>query len=114
MVNPTYKHLDAKMRLGGLRLSQWLQLVVAVGLRRPLRDLPVAAAAGPDDHAQHFRRGAAGRSLVRRAGARVLRIGGEWEGWSEQRAADELDYIMRQIARDEWIPPQRDTPEPET
>ena len=31
MVNPTYKHLDAKMRLGGLRLSQWLQLVVAVG-----------------------------------------------------------------------------------
>jgi hypothetical protein len=31
MQNPTYKHLDAKMRLGGLRLSQWLQLVVAVG-----------------------------------------------------------------------------------
>jgi hypothetical protein len=31
MVNPTYKHLDAKMRLGGLRLGQWLQLVVAVG-----------------------------------------------------------------------------------
>jgi hypothetical protein len=31
MVNPTYKHLDAKMRLGGLRLSQWLQLIVAGG-----------------------------------------------------------------------------------
>lgn len=31
MVNPTYKHLDAKIRLGGLRLGQWLQLVAAVG-----------------------------------------------------------------------------------
>jgi hypothetical protein len=31
MVNPTYKHLDAKMRLGGLRLVQWLQLVAAIG-----------------------------------------------------------------------------------
>jgi hypothetical protein len=31
MVNPTYKHLDAKMRLGGLRLVQWLQLMGATG-----------------------------------------------------------------------------------
>src|SRR5689334_13966518 len=31
MVNPTYKHLDAKMRLGGLRLVQWLQLAAAIG-----------------------------------------------------------------------------------
>jgi hypothetical protein len=31
MINPTYKHLDAKMRLGGLRLVQWLQLVAAIG-----------------------------------------------------------------------------------
>lgn len=30
MVNPTYKHLDAKLRLGGLRLVQWLQLAIAV------------------------------------------------------------------------------------
>jgi uncharacterized membrane protein len=31
MHNPTYKHLDAKLRLGGLRLGQWLQLVLAAG-----------------------------------------------------------------------------------
>jgi hypothetical protein len=31
MHNPTYKHLDAKLRLGGLRLGQWLQLALAGG-----------------------------------------------------------------------------------
>lgn len=31
MVNATYKHLDAKLRLGGLRVGQWLQLVFAAG-----------------------------------------------------------------------------------
>lgn len=31
MVNPTYKHLDAKLRLGGLRVVQWLQLAAALG-----------------------------------------------------------------------------------
>ena len=31
MHNPTYKHLDAKLRLGGLRLAQWLQLALAGG-----------------------------------------------------------------------------------
>ena len=32
MVNPTYKHLEAKLRLGGLRLGQWFQLVLAGGV----------------------------------------------------------------------------------
>src|SRR5439155_2085621 len=31
MVSPTYKHLDAKMRLGGLQLGQWAQLAAALG-----------------------------------------------------------------------------------
>ena len=30
MVNPTYKHLDSKLRLSGLTLGQWAQLLGAV------------------------------------------------------------------------------------
>ena len=30
MVNPTYKHLDSKLRLSGLSLGQWAQVLVAV------------------------------------------------------------------------------------
>lgn len=53
------------------------------------------------------------RAKVRYQGQRyTLTFGGEWEGWTEERATEELDYVMRQIARGEWIPPQREAPEP--
>lgn len=52
------------------------------------------------------------RAKVRYQGERyTLTFGGSWEGWTEDRAADELDYVMRQMARGEWIPPQRDAPD---
>jgi integrase len=53
------------------------------------------------------------RAKVRYQGVRyTVTLGGSWDGWTEERAADELDYIKRQIARGEWIPPEREAPEP--
>jgi integrase len=43
-----------------------------------------------------------------RGGKEFVRLGGSWEGWTEERVQDELDYILGQIRRGEWIPPQRD------
>src|SRR3954452_3375631 len=56
-------------------------------------------------------RGRVFAARVRFNGERVrVRFGGEWEGWSEARADKELDYIVQQIERGEWIPPVEDHP----
>src|SRR3954468_14831717 len=56
-------------------------------------------------------RGRVFAARVRFNGERVrVRFGGEWEGWSEARAAKELDYIVEQIERGEWIPPVDEQP----
>ena len=47
MHNPTYKHLDAKLRLGGLRLGQWLQLILAGGFALVFGMYVSPLAAGP-------------------------------------------------------------------
>ena len=39
-----------------------------------------------------------------------VHLGGEWEGWDEQRVEEERGHIARMIARGEWIPPERKTP----
>lgn len=33
-------------------------------------------------------------------------IGGSWEGWTEERVEDERVYVMGQVARGEYVPPQ--------
>src|SRR3954447_23576825 len=56
-------------------------------------------------------RGKVFAARIRFNGERIrLRFGGEWEGWSEARAAKELDYIVAQIERGEWIPPVDEQP----
>src|SRR3954467_8314006 len=56
-------------------------------------------------------RGKVYAARVRFNGERIrVRFGGEWEGRSEARAANELDYIVEQIERGEWIPPVDDQP----
>jgi integrase len=39
-----------------------------------------------------------------------VHLGGEWEGWDEQRVEEERGHIARMIARGEWIPPERNRP----
>jgi integrase len=39
-----------------------------------------------------------------------VHLGGEWEGWDEQRVEEERVHIARMIARGEWIPPVRKMP----
>jgi integrase len=39
-----------------------------------------------------------------------VRLGGDWEGWSEARAAEERDHVARLISRGEWVPPTRNVP----
>src|SRR4051794_18101562 len=58
-------------------------------------------------------RGRVFAARVRFNGERIrVRFGGEWEGWSEARAVKELDYIVEQIERGEWIPPVEEQPGP--
>lgn len=58
-------------------------------------------------------RGKVFAARVRFNGERVrVRFGGEWEGWSEERADQELDYIVKQIERGEWVPPVDEQPAP--
>lgn len=40
-----------------------------------------------------------------------VELGTNFRGWSRERAQVELDRIMREIARDTWEPPQRQSPE---
>ena len=39
-----------------------------------------------------------------------VHLGGEWEGWDEDRVEEERVHLARMIARGEWIPPERTTP----
>src|SRR3954452_14117406 len=56
-------------------------------------------------------RGKVFAARVRFNGERIrVRFGGEWDGWTESRAAGELDYIVKQIERGEWIPPVDEQP----
>src|SRR3954451_2692892 len=56
-------------------------------------------------------RGKGFAARIRFNGERIrVRFGGDWEGWTETRAADELDYIVKQIERGEWIPPVDEQP----
>src|SRR4051794_29583137 len=56
-------------------------------------------------------RGKVFAARIRFNGERIrVRFGGEWEGWSEARATQELDYIVQQIERGEWIPPADEQP----
>src|SRR3954468_13283034 len=56
-------------------------------------------------------RGKVFAARIRFNGERIrVRFGGDWEGWTETRAADELDYIVKQIERGEWIPPVDEQP----
>ncbi len=34
-----------------------------------------------------------------------VHLGGDWEGWSEDRAAEEQRYLMGKVNRGEWSPP---------
>jgi integrase len=47
-----------------------------------------------------------------RGGKQFVYPGGAWDGWSEERAQDELEYVMGQIRRGEWIPPKPEDPAP--
>jgi hypothetical protein len=33
-------------------------------------------------------------------------FGGSWEGWTEERVGYERAYVMSQVARGEYVPPQ--------
>jgi integrase len=39
-----------------------------------------------------------------------VHLGGEWEGWTEERVQEERELIARLIARGEWLPPDRKAP----
>jgi len=47
-------------------------------------------------------------------------FGGEWEGWDEERAAEEQRFLMEKVNRGEWTPakaapappPQSEDPKP--
>ena len=44
------------------------------------------------------------------AGRQVyVHLGGEWEGWDDERAAEEQRFLMEKVNRGEWSPPRRDT-----
>ena len=38
-----------------------------------------------------------------------VHFGGSWDGWTEERAADEQGFLMAKVNRGEWTPPPRDT-----
>src|SRR3954468_24795099 len=58
-------------------------------------------------------RGKVFAARVRVNGERIrVRFGGEGEGWADQRALHELDYVVKQIERGEWIPPVDEQPAP--
>src|SRR3954451_21729964 len=58
------------------------------------------------------KRGRVFSARVRFNGERIrVKFGAEWEGWTEERAQRELDYIVQQIQRGEWLPPT-DEPTP--
>src|SRR5215218_10265007 len=37
-------------------------------------------------------------------------FGGEWEGWDEERAAQEQRFLMEKVNRGEWTPPSAERP----
>jgi hypothetical protein len=39
-----------------------------------------------------------------------VHLGGEWEGWTEQRVQQERELIAALIARGEWLPPNGQAP----
>jgi integrase len=39
-----------------------------------------------------------------------VHFGGDWEGWSAERAADEQRYLMGKVNRGEWKPPVKQAP----
>ncbi len=43
-----------------------------------------------------------------------VRLGGDWEGWTEERVQAEREHIARLIERGEWIPPSAPTAAPAT
>jgi integrase len=42
----------------------------------------------------------------------LVPLGGEWEGWNEDRVEDERQLIAKLIARGEWVPPEAKAPRP--
>jgi integrase len=38
-----------------------------------------------------------------------VHLGGEWEGWDEERAAEEQRFLMEKVNRGEWSPPPTDS-----
>src|SRR3954447_19271939 len=59
------------------------------------------------------KRGDVYSAQVRYGGERpTIRVGGEWEGWTPERAQKELEWIVGAIERGEWEPPDSE-PKPE-
>jgi integrase len=38
-----------------------------------------------------------------------VHLGGEWDGWDDQRAAQEQRFLMEKVNRGEWTPPQSES-----
>ena len=38
-----------------------------------------------------------------------VHLGGEWEGWDDERAAEEQHFLMEKVNRGEWSPPPTDS-----
>ena len=72
MRHPTYKHLEAQLRLGSFSLGQWAQITAAGRAAAVVRRVPVAVSDERDDLRVDRRRRHAGRPVLRRDGARVL------------------------------------------
>lgn len=52
---------------------------------------------------------------VRYKGERLtVRLGGEWEGWDEDRVQDERELIAKLVARGEWVAPKPAAPKAAT
>ena len=73
MRHPTYKHLEARLRLGAFSLGQWAQITAAAVAAAVFGGYVSPLADAGDDLRLDRRRRAAGRRLLRRDGARVLR-----------------------------------------
>jgi hypothetical protein len=50
-----------------------------------------------------------GVAFSRRGQQVYVHLGGEWEGWDEERAAEEQRFLMEKVNRGEWSPPPTDS-----
>lgn len=48
-------------------------------------------------------------AFSRRGQQVYVHLGGEWEGWDEERAAEEQRFLMEKVNRGEWSPPPTDS-----